>query len=115
MAIIKHKKGLLNMNICTFTGYLTDDPIISIVGDVVLAEFVVAVYSYRRTKSTGEKSRSTTYVKCQAWHTGAETIERFAGRGTKITINASARNDHHDQGTIIFRVNEFDLCNTGEE
>ena len=103
------------MNICTFTGYLTDDPDVSMVGDVVLAEFNVAVHSYRRTKSTGEKSRSTTYVKCQAWHTGAETIERFAQAGTKITINASARNDHHDQRQMVFRVNEFDLCNTVEE
>jgi len=103
------------MNICTFTGYLTDDPEISVVGDVVLAEFTVAVHSYRRTKSTGEKSRSTTYVRCQAWHTGAETIERFALAGTKITINASARNDHHNRDRMVFRVNEFDLCNTGNE
>ena len=103
------------MNICTFTGYLTDDPVISMVGDVVLAEFTVAVHSYRRTKSTGEKGRSTTYINCQAWHTGAETIERFAIAGTKITINASARNGHHDRRSLVFRVNEFDLCNANNE
>ena len=80
------------------------------VGDIVLAEFTVVVYNYRRTKSTGEKSRIPTYLNCEAWHTGAETIERFATKGTKITINASAKNRSKDDSRIIFRVNEFDIC-----
>jgi len=81
------------------------------VGDIVLAEFVVVVYNYRRTKSTGEKSRVPTYLSCEAWHTGAETIERFATKGTKITIHACAKNKSKDDGRIVFRINEFDICN----
>ena len=102
------------MNICTFTGFLTNDPRMSKVGSVSLAEFTVAVHSYRRIKKTNEKSRTTTYMRCQAWHTGAETIQRFAKKGTKITVHASARNMEHDDNMIIFRINEFDLCTTGE-
>jgi single-stranded DNA-binding protein len=98
------------MNNCTFTGYLTENPRISIVNDVVLAEFTMVVYTYRRTKSTGEKSRIPTFLRCEAWHTGAETLEKFATKGTKITINASAKNVSKDNGEIIFRINEFDFC-----
>jgi len=98
------------MNNCTFTGYLTENPRISIVNDVVLAEFTMVVYTYRRTKSTGEKSRIPTFLRCEAWHTGAETLEKFATKGTKITVNASAKNVSKDNGEIIFRINEFDFC-----
>jgi len=77
----------------------------------VLAEFTVVVYTYRRTKSTGEKSRTPTFLRCEAWHTGAETLEKFATKGTKITIIASAKNISKDNRGIVFRINEFDLCN----
>lgn len=98
------------MNNCSFTGYLVDDPYISYIDGVALAEFTVVVYTYRRTKSTGEKNRIPTYINCEAWHTGAETLEKFAGKGTKITINASARNLSKDDREVIFRINEFDIC-----
>jgi len=103
------------MNNCCFTGYLVDHPETSVINDVVLAEFTVVVYTYRKTKSTGEKSRIPTYLHCEAWHTGAEIIERQATKGTKITFNATAKNIGRDDDSIIFRVNEFDLCNEGFE
>jgi single-stranded DNA-binding protein len=98
------------MNNCCFTGYFTENPRTSVVGDIVLAEFVVVTYTYRKTKSTGEKSRIPTYLHCEAWHTGAETLERFATQGTKITFNATAKNTSKDDDNIVFRINEFDLC-----
>tara|TARA_R100001163_G_scaffold56096_1_gene43717 strand:- start:111 stop:398 length:288 start_codon:yes stop_codon:yes gene_type:complete len=88
-----------------------ENPRTSVVGNIVLAEFTLVVYNYRRTKSTGEKSRIPTYLNCEAWHTGAETIERFATKGTKITIQASAKNRSKDDERIVFRINEFDICN----
>lgn len=98
------------MNICSFTGYLVENPIVSVIDDVVLAEFTIVVYNYRRTKSTGEKSRTPTFLRCEAWHTGAETLEKFAKKGTKITVVASAKNISKDNRGVIFRINEFDLC-----
>lgn len=98
------------MNICSFTGYLTENPKISIIDDIVLAEFTMVVYNYRRTKSTGEKSRTPTFLRCEAWHTGAETLEKFAIKGTKITVVASAKNISKENKNIVFRINEFDLC-----
>jgi len=97
------------MNICSFTGYLVENPRISIINDVVKAEFVMVIYSYRRTK-TGEKNRIPTYIQCEAWHTGAETLERYAIKGTKLVVNASAKNISKEDSRIIFRINEFDFC-----
>ena len=98
------------MNICCFTGYLVEDPRISDIDGVTLAEFIMVVYTYRRTKS-GEKNRIPTYLHCEAWHTGAETLEKYATKGTKITVNASAKNLSREDNSIVFRINEFDLCN----
>jgi single-stranded DNA-binding protein len=52
-----------------------------------------------------------THIYCEAWHTGAETIAKFANKGTKITINASARQVEKNDDRIVFRINEFDICN----
>lgn len=98
------------MNTCSFTGYLVENPRISMDGDIVKAEFIMVVYMYRKTK-TGEKNRIPTYIRCEAWHTGAETLEKYATKGTKLVINASAKNYSKENSQIIFRVNEFDFCN----
>lgn len=98
------------MNSCSFTGYLTEDPVVSSENGVAVAEFVVVVYNYRTTKSTGEKSKTPAYLTCEAWHTGAKILERYATKGTKITFMATAKNISKDDQRIIFRINEFDLC-----
>lgn len=98
------------MNLCSFTGYLLENPRISMVGDVVRADFIMVIYTYRKTKS-GEKNRMPTYIHCEAWHTGAETLEKYATKGTKLVINASAKNISKDDSRVIFRINEFDFCN----
>lgn len=97
------------MNMCSFTGYLVENPRISMVGDVVMAQFTMVIYTYRKTK-TGEKNRIPTYIECEAWHTGAETLEKYAVKGTKLVVHASAKNANKDSSDIIFRINEFDFC-----
>ena len=98
------------MNNCNFTGYLVEKPKLSTVNRVAVAECVIVVYNYRKTKSTGEKSRTPVYLNCEAWHTGAEILERFAEKGTKITFMATAKNVSKDDKSVVFRINEFDLC-----
>jgi single-stranded DNA-binding protein len=97
------------MNICCFTGYLVENPKISIEADIVRAEFVMVIYNYRKTK-TGEKNRIPTYLRCEAWHTGAEILEKYAIKGTKLVVYASAKNVSKDNVGVIFRINEFDFC-----
>ena len=103
------------MNNCCFTGYLVENPQTSMMGNVVLAEFTMVIYTYRKTKSTGEKSRIPTYINCEAWHTGAEIIERYATKGSKVTIQATVKHKSQDDDEIIFRINEFDICSQMED
>ena len=48
------------MNNCCFTGYLVENPISEVVNNVVRVEFVIVTYTYRKAKSTGEKTRIPT-------------------------------------------------------
>lgn len=98
------------MNNCCFTGYVTDNPEVDFIGSILRAEFTLVLYTYRKTKVSGDKARIPTYITCEAWHTGAEAIEKFVKRGTKITIQASAKNASKDDDYVMFRVNEFDIC-----
>ena len=97
------------MNICSFTGFLLENPALSKRDQVSFLEFDLVTYSYRRAKSNREKSRIPTILRFEAWHTGAETIAKLAQKGDKMTVYASARNKSRDDSTIVFRVNEFDF------
>lgn len=94
------------MNICTFTGFLTENPVLENLNGVGYVAFEVVTYQYRKNNN-GEKVKIPTYLNCEAWASGAITICNLAKKGTKITIYGSARND--DEGNTIFRVNEFDF------
>ena len=97
------------MNICSFTGFVLEDPILSKRDEVGFLEFRLVTYSYRRSKSTGEKTKIPTILTFEAWHTGAETIAKLANKGDKMTVYASARNRSRDDESIVFRDNEFDF------
>lgn len=103
------------MNNCTFTGYLAEEPILDQMDGVSYLDLKIVVYNYRKTKGTGEKSKTPVYIYCEAWHTGAETIASLAREGDKITIHATAKNvrnpdgDGFEEELVIFRINEFDL------
>ncbi len=98
------------MNNCCFTGYLVNNPDVYMVDKVLKADLVVVIYNYRKVRNSKDKSRTPVYLKCEAWHTGAEIIERFAVEGTKITFQATAKNVSKENTQMIFRINEFDLC-----
>ena len=97
------------MNICSFTGFLLEDPLLNNKDGVSFLEFRLITYSYRRSKSTGEKTKIPTVLTFEAWHTGAETIAKLATKGEKMTVYASARNMSRDDECVVFRVNEFDF------
>jgi len=103
------------MNLCSFTGFLVEDPKLSQPEGISKAEFTLVTYTYRTAKSTGEKSRIPTFIKCEAWHTGAETICKLFEKGSKIHVHASAKNLSKGSREIIFRVNEFDVSDTASD
>tara|TARA_R110000744_G_scaffold157499_4_gene273333 strand:- start:2262 stop:2573 length:312 start_codon:yes stop_codon:yes gene_type:complete len=94
---------------------VSDDPVLNKSNGVSVINFTLVTYTYRRAKSTGEKSRIPSFLKFEAWHTGAETIARFAKKGSKLSIVASARNVSRDNKDVVFRVNEFDFANVEYE
>ena len=100
------------MNLCSFTGFLAKDPELSRQDGISRVEFLLVTYTYRTTKSTGERSRIPTFVKCEAWHTGADTIYDMFRKGSKIHIHASVKNLYKSSDEIIFRVNEFDSADS---
>lgn len=98
------------MNHAYFTGFLTHDPELECdENGVSYLNFEIVCYSYRRAKSTGEKTKIPTYLQFEAYHTGAETIAKLACQGSKINIHATARNYSKEDACVVFRVNEFDL------
>ena len=103
------------MNLCSFTGFLTEDPRLHESNGVSQAKFTIVTYNYRTAKSTGEKSRIPTFISCEAWHTGAETICELFKKGSKIHVHASAKHVSKDNKDIIFRVNEFDSSSQTED
>lgn len=99
-----------NMNSCTFTGFLTENPVLQKTeSGVDYLLFNLVSYSYRKAKSTGEKIKIPTYLTFEVWDSGAKTIANLAQKGSKLTVYASARNEQEDDSKIVFRVNEFDF------
>ena len=109
----------LFMNINVFTGYICDDLILNEEDGASVIEFDLVTYEYRRSRATGEKTRIPTYIRCEAWSTGAEVIHKLGRKGSKITISASAKNikpsDNGSSTDLIFRINKFDFANTENE
>jgi hypothetical protein len=38
-------------------------------------------------------------------------LEKYATKGTKLVIHASAKNLSKENSQVVFRINEFDFCN----
>lgn len=98
------------MNICTFTGYLLETPVVIPTSGGYNARFCrfdLITYEYVRNKN-GEKKRYPTTLKFQAWDSGADAISKLGKKGMKMTVQASAKNAD-ENGDIIFRVNQFDF------
>jgi|TARA_B110000263_G_scaffold198502_1_gene177325 single-stranded DNA-binding protein len=97
------------MNICTITGYVLGDITVSYENQEPVAEFTLAVYQFRKTKADGSEAEIESRLECEVWSTGAEAFSKIAKPGSKVTVNASAKNDPHNNGNVFFRVNQFDV------
>lgn len=98
------------MNNCTFYGVVENELILEKDAGVSFVDFTLAVYNYRRT-SSGEKVREVTYIPCQAWASGAETLVKKAKPGSRLLVQCSVKSIEldHDSIDIVFRVNEFEI------
>jgi single-strand DNA-binding protein len=104
------------MNLCLFGGNFVRKPELKKVGtdQVSVVNFSIAVNRKFNARS-GEQKKEVTYVDCEAWDSGAETIARNCDKGDYIIIYASAKNeswtdnDGKKRSRVKFRVDRFEF------
>lgn len=104
------------MNKVILRGNLTRDPEIREVpiGDKTskVANFSVAVSRWYK-KANGETEKTTEFIDCEAWDTGAQTIEKIMSKGDPILLEGSIKTDKWEKDGKKFsktkvRVTSFD-------
>ena len=84
------------MNIVHLSGNFVRDPELKEIenGDrtTKVVNFVVAS-SRRFRKKDGSNDEETTFVNCEAWDSGAETIAKWFNKGDAIVIHGSIKNE----------------------
>lgn len=84
------------MNLVVLKGNLTSDPelryIESMGKQVAVASFSLAI-NRRYTKTDGTKQEETTFVRCEAWASGAELITKYVHKGDPLLISGSLKED----------------------
>ena len=96
------------MNVCVFKGKLAEDPQLVLEDGVSFLDLCIVVNNYRITKSTKERSKTPTYLYCEAWSSGAEAIAASFKKGQEITVHCTAKNISETDDRVIFRINEFE-------
>jgi single-strand DNA-binding protein len=103
------------MNIVMLRGNLARDPELRVVstGDkqTSVVNFTVAV-SREFKKANGTQDKITSFIQCEAWDSGAETIASSLKKGDLVMVEGSLRNDSWEKdgvkhSTLKVRVNNF--------
>lgn len=103
------------MNITLLKGNLARDPELRIVNpngkQTSVVNFTIAV-NRDYTKANGEKDKITSFINCEAWDSGAETIAESLKKGDLVMIEGSLRNDSWEKdgvkhSSLKVRVNNF--------
>lgn len=103
------------MNITILRGNLARDPELRNVsiGDkqTSVVNFTIAV-SREFTKANGIQDKVTSFISCEAWDSGAETIASSFKKGDLVMVEGSLRNDSWEKdgvkhSTMKVRVNNF--------
>ena len=107
------------MNHVALKGNLTRDPEVRIVEannkKTSVVNFTLAVSRFFR-KSDGSRGQETTYVPCEAWDTGAETIGKYCTKGSPLLIEDGSlktdsweTEDGQKRSRMKVRVAKFDM------
>lgn len=101
------------MNLVVLRGNLARDPELRVVGEkrTAVVNFTVAT-SREFTRANGSKDEVTTFVRCEAWDSGAEAVANTLKKGDLVMIEGSLRNDSWEKdgvkhSTMKVRVNNF--------
>ena len=103
------------MNITLLKGNLARDPELRVVNpngkQTSVVNFTIAV-NRDYVKANGEKDRITSFINCEAWDSGAETIAESLKKGDLVMVEGSLRNDTWEKdgvkhSSLKVRVNNF--------
>lgn len=101
------------MNLVVLRGNLARDPELRVVGEkrTAVVNFTVAT-SREFTRADGSRDEVTTFVRCEAWDSGAEAVTNSLRKGDLVMIEGSLRNDSWEKdgvkhSTMKVRVNNF--------
>lgn len=106
------------MNNVILMGRLAQDPETRYIdtqkGQVAVTNFTIAVSRHFK-KAGGEKGEETSFIPCEAWDSGAETIQKYFSKGSPILLAGVLKQDSWEQkdGTkrskIKVRVSNFEF------
>lgn len=103
------------MNLVVLRGNLTRDPELRTVNTggktTSVVNFTVAT-SREFTRANGTKDKITSFVPCEAWDSGADTIKASFAKGDLVLVEGSLRNDSWEKdgvkhNSLKIRVNNF--------
>lgn len=103
------------MNVVILRGNLARDPDFRRVNtggkETAVVNFTVAT-SREFTKANGSQDKITSFINCEAWDSGAESIAATFKKGDLVMIEGSLRNDSWEKdgvkhSTVKVRVNNF--------
>jgi single-strand DNA-binding protein len=103
------------MNITLLKGNLARDPELRVVNpngkQTSVVNFTIAV-NRDYVKANGERDKITSFINCEAWDSGAETIAESLKKGDLVMVEGSLRNDSWEKdgvkhSTLKVRVNNF--------
>ena len=106
------------MNSVILKGNVTRDPEIKVLNingkSVTVCNFTLAVSRVFK-KANGDKEQDTTFVSCECWDTGAETLGKYVAKGDPILIDGSLKTESWEDkdgkkiSRLKVRVNNFDF------
>jgi single-strand DNA-binding protein len=103
------------MNITLLKGNLARDPELRVVNpngkQTSVVNFTIAV-NRDYVKANGERDKITSFINCEAWDSGAETIAESLKKGDLVMVEGSLRNDSWEKdgvkhSSLKVRVNNF--------
>jgi single-strand DNA-binding protein len=103
------------MNLVILKGNLTRDPELRTVNtggkQTSVVNFTIAT-SREFTRANGTRDKITSFVPCEAWDSGADTIKASFTKGDLVLVEGSLRNDSWEKdgvkhNSLKIRVNNF--------
>ena len=105
------------MNHVTLKGNLARDPEIKEISygekTTKVANFTLAVTRYFK-RANGDKDKDTTFIPCEAWDTGADTIGKYLKKGDPVLLEGAIKVESwknaegENRSRMKIRVSNFD-------